>query len=72
MNDLCYNVHIMNTRQKEESKKEESITLEILETIDSQDNLTQRHLAANLGGALGLAHQQAICGEHKGLVKFQH
>ena len=41
----------MNTR-----KREESLTLEILEAIEQRDDLTQRHLADQMGVALGLAN----------------
>ena len=52
-------------------KREESLTLEILETIANKDNLTQRHLAADLGVALGLANSYLKRCVRKGLVKIQ-
>ena len=54
----------MNTR-----KREDSHTLEILEAIEQQDNVTQRHLANQLGVALGLANSYLKRCVHKGLVK---
>ena len=36
--------------------REDSLTLEILETIENKSDLTQRHLADNLGVALGLTN----------------
>ena len=56
----------MNTRQKEES-----LTLEILENIARKDDLTQRHLAADLGVALGMANSYLKRCVRKGLVKIQ-
>lgn len=56
----------MNTRQREES-----LTLEILETIAKKDDLTQRNLAANLGVALGMANSYLKRCVRKGLVKIQ-
>ena len=51
MNNNTYTVHSMNTRQKEES-----LTLEILQTIEEKNDVTQRHLADRLDVALGLAN----------------
>ena len=61
---MVYNVHIMNA-----NKREDSLTLEILETIEKHDNLTQRHLADNLGVALGLANSYMKRCVRKGLIK---
>ncbi len=61
---MVYNVQIMNA-----NKREDSLTLEILETIEKQDNLTQRHLADNLGVALGLANSYMKRCVRKGLIK---
>ena len=55
----------MNTRQREES-----LTLEILEAIEQRDNVTQRHLADQLGVALGLANSYLKRCVRKGLVKI--
>ena len=56
----------MNTREREES-----LTLGILETIEGQSNVTQRHLANHLGVALGLANSYLKRCVHKGLIKIQ-
>ncbi len=55
----------MNSRQREET-----LTLEILETIDQQNDVTQRHLADQLGVALGLANSYLKRCVKKGLVKI--
>ncbi len=55
----------MNSKQREES-----LTLEILETIEQQNDVTQRHLADQLGVALGLANSYLKRCVHKGLVKI--
>ena len=55
----------MNTREREES-----LTLGILETIEGQSNVTQRHLANHLGVALGLANSYLKRCVRKGLVKI--
>ena len=51
------------------NKREDSLTLEILETIEKNDKLTQRHLANNLGVALGLANSYMKRCVRKGLIK---
>jgi len=51
------------------NKREESLTLEILEKIEKHDNLTQRHLADSLGVALGLANSYMKRCVRKGLIK---
>ena len=56
----------MNARDREES-----LTLGILETIESRNDLTQRHLADRLGIALGLANSYLKRCVRKGLVKVQ-
>ena len=56
----------MNARNKKES-----LTLEILETIDNQSNLTQRRLADRLGVALGLANSYLKRCVRKGLIKIE-
>lgn len=65
MNDLRYTVHIMNGKEKEES-----LTLEILQAIEQDKGVTQRHLADNLGVALGLANSYLKRCVRKGLVKI--
>ncbi|MDZ7736299.1 MAG: winged helix-turn-helix transcriptional regulator [Gammaproteobacteria bacterium] len=49
--------------------KEDALTLEILETIENDSAVTQRHLAANLGVALGLANSYLRRCARKGLIK---
>ena len=66
MNNLVYNVHSMNTQEREET-----LTLEILETIEKQDDVTQRHLADSMGVALGLANSYLKRCVRKGLIKIQ-
>jgi len=61
---MQYNVQIMNT-----NKREESLTLEILEKIEKNNDLTQRHLANSLGVALGLANSYMRRCVRKGLIK---
>jgi len=61
---MQYTVHPMN-----DVKREDSLTLEILETIEKQDDLTQRHLADSLGVALGLANSYMKRCVRKGLIK---
>jgi DNA-binding MarR family transcriptional regulator len=51
--------------------REEALTLEILEAIDEQSDLTQRGLAARTGVALGLANSYLKRCVRKGLVKIQ-
>jgi DNA-binding MarR family transcriptional regulator len=66
MNGLYYNVHLMNTIEKQDS-----ITLEILETIEKNDKVTQRNLANHLGVALGLANSYLKRCARKGFIKIQ-
>ena len=56
----------MNNRDREES-----VTLEILEAIEAQSDVTQRHLARSTGIALGLANSYLKRCVRKGLVKIQ-
>ena len=67
MNILVYNVQDMNNLDD----KEESLTLEILEVIENQSHVTQRHLADRLGVALGLANSYLKRCIRKGLIKVQ-
>ncbi|MGR8920297.1 MAG: winged helix-turn-helix transcriptional regulator [Gammaproteobacteria bacterium] len=53
------------------NKQDEAVTLEILDAIDSQSDLSQRHLARRLGIALGLANSYLKRCVRKGLVKIQ-
>ena len=52
------------------NKREESLTLDILEAIEQRDDITQRHLADRLGVALGLANSYLKRCVKKGLVKI--
>ncbi|MAS82487.1 MAG: hypothetical protein CMF45_07345 [Legionellales bacterium] len=67
MNTLVYTVQMMNDSQK----KEDTVTLEILQAIESKRDVTQRHLAHKLDVALGLANSYLKRCVHKGLVKIQ-
>ncbi|MFT5391407.1 MAG: DNA-binding MarR family transcriptional regulator [Gammaproteobacteria bacterium] len=49
----------------------ESLTLEILEIIDSKSDSAQRHIAQRTGAALGLANSYLKRCIRKGLVKIQ-
>lgn len=51
--------------------KEDALTLEILEVIENQSHVTQRHLADRLGVALGLANSYLRRCIRKGLIKVQ-
>jgi DNA-binding MarR family transcriptional regulator len=59
-------VHAMNA-----PRKEDSLTLEILEAIEGHSDLTQRGLARRTGMALGLANSYLKRCVRKGLVKVQ-
>jgi DNA-binding MarR family transcriptional regulator len=64
---MVYNVQEMNNL----ADKEEALTLEILEVIENQSHVTQRHLADRLGVALGLANSYLKRCIRKGLIKVQ-
>ncbi len=49
--------------------REDALTLEILDAIDRQKDVSQRHLASHLGVALGLANSYLKRCVRKGLVK---
>jgi len=51
--------------------KEDALTLEILEVIENESHVTQRHLADKLGVALGLANSYLKRCMRKGLIKVQ-
>jgi len=55
----------MNT----ERNREDALTLEILDIIDRQNDVSQRHLASHLGVALGLANSYLKRCVRKGLIK---
>ena len=50
---------------------EESLTLEILDTVQRNEQLSQRHLSRQLGVALGLANSYLKRCVRKGWVKVQ-
>lgn len=56
----------MNARDKEDA-----LTLEILQSIEENEEVTQRHLADNLGVALGLANSYLKRCARKGFIKIQ-
>ncbi len=51
--------------------KEDSLTLEILEAVERNEELTQRNLASELGVALGLANSYLKRCARKGYIKIQ-
>lgn len=53
------------------AEKEDSMTLSILEEIEKNEDVTQRHLANNLGVALGLANSYLKRCARKGFIKIQ-
>jgi len=61
-----YSVHPMNT-----ANKDDAVTLEILQAIERDSDVTQRHLAARLGVALGLANSYFKRCAKKGLIKIR-
>jgi len=65
MNTMIYTVHNMNG-----SEKEDAVTLEILQTIENKNDVTQRHIADDLGIALGLANSYLKRCVRKGLIKI--
>ena len=56
----------MNAKQREEE-----LTLRVLEAIEAQSDVTQRHLARRMGIALGMANSYLKRCVRKGLVKIQ-
>ena len=52
-------------------EKEDSVTLGILKEIEKNKDVTQRHLANQLGVALGLANSYLKRCARKGFIKFQ-
>lgn len=61
----------MNTHQNQSnSEKESQLTLELLKAIDQQDDISQRHLASEMGVALGLANSYLKRCVKKGLIKI--
>ena len=64
---MGYSVHQMNTMPD----PEESLTLEILDSVQRNEQLSQRHLSRQLGVALGLANSYLKRCVRKGWVKVQ-
>ncbi len=62
---MAYNVQSMNDMQKEDAA-----TLELLQAIEDKSDVTQRHLANQLGVALGLANSYLKRCVRKGLIKI--
>ncbi|GHA17048.1 hypothetical protein GCM10008090_28410 [Arenicella chitinivorans] len=61
----------MNTRQTNAtSDKENQLTLELLKAIDQKDDISQRHLAQQMGVALGLANSYLKRCVKKGWIKI--
>jgi DNA-binding MarR family transcriptional regulator len=56
----------MNTK----TEKEEQLVLELLDAVGKQSNVSQRHLASNMGIALGLANSYLKRCIRKGLIKI--
>lgn len=61
----------MNSELKTVSNKEQQLTLELLQAIDNKDDISQRHLAQEMGVALGLANSYLKRCVKKGLVKIK-
>ena len=60
----------MNTHSQTSPDKESQLTLELLEAIDSNDDISQRHLAQEMGVALGLANSYLKRCVKKGWIKI--
>lgn len=61
----------MNSEPRIVSNKEQQLTLELLQAIDNKDNISQRHLAQEMGVALGLANSYLKRCVKKGLIKIK-
>ena len=70
-----YSVHPMNTlpsnAHDSARDKERQLTLELLQAIDNKDDISQRHLAQQMGVALGLANSYLKRCVKKGLIKMK-
>ena len=66
-----YSVHRMNAQSANTTDKESQLTLELLQAIDQKDDISQRHLAQQMGVALGLANSYLKRCVKKGLVKMK-
>jgi len=62
----AYSVHAMNTHDEKENR----LTLDLLDAIEEKDDISQRHLAQEMGVALGLANAYLKRCVKKGLVKI--
>ncbi|MGA8262225.1 MAG: winged helix-turn-helix transcriptional regulator [Arenicellales bacterium] len=62
-----YSVHAVNDSES----KDEQVTLELLDAIAQRSDVSQRHLAAKLGIALGLTNSYLKRCAKKGLVKIK-
>ena len=60
----------MNTQVQTSVDKENQLTLELLEAIDLNDDISQRHLAQEMGVALGLANSYLKRCVKKGWIKI--
>lgn len=63
---MGYSVHNMNTK----ADREEQRVLELLDAVGKQSNVSQRHLASNMGIALGLANSYLKRCIRKGFIKI--
>jgi DNA-binding MarR family transcriptional regulator len=63
---MGYSVQIMNT----DKHREDALTLEILDAVQRQSAVSQRHLAQQLGVALGLANSYLKRCVRKGFIKI--
>lgn len=63
---MGYSVHSMNTR----GDREEQLVLELLDAVGKQSNVSQRHLASDMGIALGLANSYLKRCIRKGFIKI--
>jgi DNA-binding MarR family transcriptional regulator len=61
----------MNTQAPKSPDKESQLTLELLQAIDNKDDISQRHLAQEMGVALGLANSYLKRCVKKGLIKIK-
>ncbi len=64
---FLYSVHAVNGPDS----KDEQLTLELLDAISQRSDVSQRHLAAKLGIALGLTNSYLKRCAKKGLVKIK-
>ena len=60
----------MNTPISNSHEKEDQLTLGLLQAIDSKDDISQRHLAQEMGVALGLANSYLKRCVKKGWIKI--